>query len=736
MSVTATWALTETVGGAIAVTKDALRIATRDNIQPVALLASERFGATVAMCQNTRKKIELSLQQTSEITFVTFLKAQVGFASDTSIDMLSKSLAGVNFLALTTALISSTDIFEVATALEKMIEASASDKTILPTAYQLKALVEKIEPRLACVGFTNEILGWSNWWKQTVGPDVTREACLCPEGMQLIVDAFRSLARVGDTQFITIYGTSCGPWLTAFTKWCLGIPPQIQAADGEILLDSPTSRVILQCSHEDLGRKVKVELSNIANKLLNVFETKTWERHNSGWVGVCGMISASMHGQQLLRKAGLEGGLGNRALLQALPPALKLVKSAIVHTSEIGEVDHAIAAVLFGGSDNPGPLPSLIGCAFPCDRKIAETMATYLSLEEAVDLKTLSQGILITDLPVVRMWLEELKKECPRHTYKSEFISCSCKVDFLSVLSKIIANILCLSLLNESIESIFLYYETVQARYLGSMELGLQEAARCIISERGKLFSIPVESILYHTLDLLGHDVVYYLSRRDWVMSSCHGQTVYPKVFESNIIRKTGILELFCIPGELSLKGKEQCFQLVRGRPELPFRRMENLDTSFPPTRSLNLYSDVDLHWLVSTQDEHISANLSWTKTECRTNPFGVLCGLCAAIFADSCSHSADHLIDNVPMECYFDSLLNVSKNRDEEKKDKVRIVPTRGNDGLRILAIAFDANLWEGAGPRFTPKNPRSRLVIVNKACLGCALKICHLAGSNTIIC
>lgn len=47
----------------ISVAKDVIRAATSDNVQALALIAGEEFGATLAMCPGTNKNMGISLSK-------------------------------------------------------------------------------------------------------------------------------------------------------------------------------------------------------------------------------------------------------------------------------------------------------------------------------------------------------------------------------------------------------------------------------------------------------------------------------------------------------------------------------------------------------------------------------------------------------------------------------------------------------------------------------------------------
>lgn len=159
-SVSLNWNLDRSTDTIISVTKDVIRAATSDNVQALALLACERFGATLAICQETSKKIEDLIVRVSGPTVIRFLSAQVGYSAHDSTTQLSRSLAGVQFLALAAALVSSVDMYEGADAISMMLATSAADKTLLPTARQLKDLMAVTEHRLNRSGFTDICVGY------------------------------------------------------------------------------------------------------------------------------------------------------------------------------------------------------------------------------------------------------------------------------------------------------------------------------------------------------------------------------------------------------------------------------------------------------------------------------------------------------------------------------------------------------------------------------------------------
>ncbi|MCJ1243399.1 hypothetical protein MMC30_000596 [Trapelia coarctata] len=107
--------------------------------------------------------------------------------------------------------------FEAGSALETMILATAVDKTLAPTAHQLKDLLDVLEPRLNRAGFLGELLGWKDWWEKngvTMGSGDFDELYTSPKEVHHIVSAFREVARLGDAAKIVFTAGKCAPWLT------------------------------------------------------------------------------------------------------------------------------------------------------------------------------------------------------------------------------------------------------------------------------------------------------------------------------------------------------------------------------------------------------------------------------------------------------------------------------------------------------------------------------------------
>ena len=89
-----------------------------DNIQPLAILACEKFGATLAICLETSRRVETLVVRAPQMKMVNFVKASVGFKED-SATQLCQSLAGTQFLALAASMLETMGPFQASLSLEQ-----------------------------------------------------------------------------------------------------------------------------------------------------------------------------------------------------------------------------------------------------------------------------------------------------------------------------------------------------------------------------------------------------------------------------------------------------------------------------------------------------------------------------------------------------------------------------------------------------------------------------------------
>ncbi|KAG7425285.1 hypothetical protein Forpi1262_v013056 [Fusarium oxysporum f. sp. raphani] len=240
MAVQLAWNLDQTSSSAISVAKGLLSAATTDNVQPIAIMACEQFGNTLAISRDTIRKIEHCVAPSPDPAVLNFLKCSIGYKKNDCTSYLGKSLAGLQFLAFAAALVTWKDQFKAAGALHEMLINTASDKALVPTSRQVKVLLATIEPRCHRSSFADEIVGWQILLDRLITPRIEPATELCDgwiapgeQDLGNLVDALRQLSRVGNADItrVTIETRACAAWTIAFVKWSLGCPPSVVHGD-------------------------------------------------------------------------------------------------------------------------------------------------------------------------------------------------------------------------------------------------------------------------------------------------------------------------------------------------------------------------------------------------------------------------------------------------------------------------------------------------------------------------
>ena len=738
-----TWSLDSTASTTISVFKDVMRAATSDNVQPLALMACEKFGATLAMCPETNKKMEDLIIKVSGPKYVRFMSAQIGYSANDSATQLSRSLAGVQFLGLAAALVSSVDMFQGANALSVMLMDSASDKTLLPTARQLKDLLRVIEHRLNRSSFADVWVGYqillsgglnASLEQDRLGRPRSGQRRCTPEvdGIWKLVEAFRQLNRLGNAIAITIRTTSCASWVMAFTRWCLGLPPSTILPNGKALLDQPASRITLFTDYDEstTGFEISIQRSiGSPTDLLRLeWDGQSTKRNHAG------MITVECFGQLKCQQMGGEGSLAYRAMCEALPYALKQSCELLQPMARITDFTKAGSEEAERASETQmlARIPSEhLSKPFPEDFIISSVLTRVLNSKSQQNLQRLDEGQLITDLPLVHLYLRDLAEFCvcircrnqpPSGTYR---ITCEKDV-FLSNISRYAADILVLSIF-ESPEML-----------LVSLPNGHHDAS-CIflkavhyIIESGKPASCAVRKILGRALTLVGHTD---FDEKRWVVSCYKGQTVYPSVFETRDICQPGYLMLCWAPGLLFFDGEVYNKGIDTSYHYLKEYRDTTDSVSIQPSRPvvepLNLVPDMRMEWKVVCCDGYLDVYLVCGGFIGR--PSRVLMNLSRALILRGCPHNSATPLDRPdPFSSYLGPSLpsqglhnNPRAPRSSGAGRRIGVVAVEGNAGLRMFAVSV-----------LDPTRPEFPFVIRKGACLQCCLDLCRRAESDYLIC
>ena len=716
VSETLTWSLDSSASSTVSILKDVIRATTRDNVQPLALISCEKFGATLAMCQETNKKMEDLIIKVSGPKYVRFMSAQIGYSANDSATQLSRSLAGVQFLGLAAVLVSSMNMFEGAEALSLMLMPSASDKTLLPTGRQLKDLLGVMEHRVNRSGFSNIWLGYqmllfgglsaSSEPDHFKRPDVLQCLMQTPgnDGISKLVEAFRQLNRLGDTTAITVRATACAPWVMAFTRWCLGVPPSTYLPSGKALLDQPTSQMTVITGNHGDAFAFEVTIQKSINSPADLLKSQASPRFFGG------MVTVECFGQWRRQQMGEEGSLAYRAIYEALPYALKQCCELLqLFDTPLSRPTWAEGRMLIKPGNEHRTRP------FPEDFIISSILTRFLNSKSQQDLKRLDDRQLISDLPLVHEYLDETTESYRR------------KQGFLYRLSVYVAEILALSMFDNP-ETLLISVHHTQFVHTENMHK-IQNAIETIIGSGEPTIGTPWD-LLAWALYLVGHKDFDH--GEDWVISCYRGQAVYPRVFETEDICQSGYLVLRWAPGLLFFDG-EVYNRGTSPRPiHLERRTLPTnavfMQTSRPVTEPLNLVPNMRMEWKVARCDGYLEVYLAYGNSVGRA--FNILSNLSRALICRGCPHdSALPLSRPDPCSNYMGPLFAEAETIKSGSQMWIGVVAVDRGASLRMFAMSTDVDS-SGLSDR------ESCFVIRNNACLQCCLDLCRRVRYKYLIC
>ncbi|KAF5672510.1 hypothetical protein FHETE_3644 [Fusarium heterosporum] len=726
MSIQPAWNLDTTSTSTIQVAKGILHAATTDNVQPLCIMACEQFGNTLAISPHTLRKIEHSVLPTPQSAVLAFLKGSVGYSKNDCVSYLGKSQAGVQFLALASTLITSTDKFEAATSLHAMLVGTASDKTLVPTVRQVKDLLNSIEPRCHHSGFTDEVIGWHLLLARhpaLQGYLIENEPCI-PNGQGLanMVDALRQLSRIGaaDVTKLSVRTWESAAWTIAFIKWSLGYPPTITIGKANMsLLESPDSRATVNIceggkDHQDFSVTIYSSIRGPSELV-----TEDWD------VPAVGLISLENYGQLLLDKCCSRPYIEKQALEEAIPYSLDKMMRSISdrHFPEQYNGAYSSAASqrhdqLLGRQMALKNVPSALrpvkwqrvspfrsrGAVAAIYRHLFQEELCFSSAEDETDICSLPQvAFTIGDCCCSKCGVvggslvqDGCKKEC-----------------FFDTLLQITIDVLALSLydcpgllqvssqaVSRTPASSFLYYNG----YEGDIWPDLTD--------------LEYFDLLNRALQLTGHD-----AGEDWIMSSFKGQAVWLSIYESQLCCRGGYLSLSWHPGLISHDG--DYFDGVKDDYKPRGFRTSVVTPSPPHTRvrrPCNLFQNLKLEWDVFKTEGSLRVRLS-VRDGPKTYHLSHMNRRLLDVFWDTvlvehCGHApTTELVTSHPG-------IKITWPVDAEPPDtEVNAVPVDGDDGLRFLALLSlkSAGVW--------------RVVFRDGACLNCCLEVCKDVGSSMMI-
>lgn len=723
MALQAQWGLEKTADSAISISRGILQAATSDNVQPLAILACERFGNTLAMCPETCRKVEKTLLPTPPHAVLKFLQGTVGYSpNDCATYFGTSSQAGLQFLSFATALINTMNTVGSAKCIHHLLVKSASDKCLVPTLLQVEDLIESLEPRCRLSRFTDEILGWHILLRNLVrnhdeplsNDELFRPAAPTAGALKEVVDAFRELSRIGDSGAVAVTFKTFGlaSWLIAFTKWCLGSPPSTYMEDGTPLMETANSKVRVYLRQALL--EVTLEYAIDSPKELTV----------RGLHGcMFGMVGLRPYCQWLLRELGVDQGSALTAVQSTVAGAVKWAAANISFTD-----GKNFTALVRGSTRREFPDLML--------QPLRETSHVLsLMFEEYDSSDSTGLRFSIHQIQAIRTHCESSPVNPERTHVDAETNFRDSLRLFLKALSQIVASVLALSLYQhpESMRVFTIVPEASSNRWelSSSGPQRLADVIQTVLLQETQ-GSCPSHLLLDEAMKLAGHFKGCAAADHPVVMSSFSGQTIYFDFLNTNTVFESGYMSLSWLPG-LIWHGADK-HHLVQS-PRVPERLIkDNGTTTVPVQKPLNSLPGAFIKWVVKHEGRRKGLLLALATDGHKDSPNiwpmgvgGVLSSLLESTFLKTCPHDKDSCIDGALAErCRYHILGHdfpeVAKPVSPPVYEQRRIwlFAVDGDDALRFFA---SAHLFGQPA------------VFRGQACLNCCIRVCIKAGFSFVV-
>ncbi|KAI0555446.1 hypothetical protein F4679DRAFT_578831 [Xylaria curta] len=405
------WSLNESSSSIYGIARSLIQATTSDNVQPLAVLACEQFGNTLAISQETRLKIERTVLPTPEPVSLQFLKVKVGFLKHDCAVHLGSNQAGLRFLALAAALVSSLPPFECAQALASMLEATTTDKQYLPTTRHLTDLMSSLEGRCRLAGFADVVYGYHsviNGVARAKGLPVYEDEPRAPDskGLTTLIDIFRQMQRIGEHEIesVVVEAFASAAWIAAFSKWSLETPPSIYLADGTPVTPQPGSRITVMVICENYVNEAGRIARQMAIKVIKRFKTKSLQdliTESSCFSNSSYRIKFGTYCSQIQDECGRQEWT-RKAVFASVPLAIRLVLEH-VDSTKLGDVSN---------SEDPSirPWTARKPSAFPEIEKVFKTMSLILGLPPDFPSEILASAKSFRDLQEVESYFDHASR--------------------------------------------------------------------------------------------------------------------------------------------------------------------------------------------------------------------------------------------------------------------------------------------------------------------------------------
>ncbi|KAK4212284.1 hypothetical protein QBC37DRAFT_441498 [Rhypophila decipiens] len=761
-SLSAQWGVETTVNGALVFGQNLVQVATSDNVQILALAACELFGGTIAMSPATIERIQRDVIPPSPSPLVKFAKLKIGWSKDDCAMFFGSSEAGLRFLGLAAALVTTMGPLDAARAVSLMLRAVAKDANHIPPTQHVKELLASLEPRLTRSLFPEIVGGWHSMAFTQLSENARaayESSYPSHEGISTILDALRKLNRVGEASIKKAkiqVSVECLPWVVAFTEWCLGVPPAVFSRDETPLLQPPGSNVDIFTGSAD-DRRLIVTLEH--DLPIGPEELIAAEDHPNP---CSGMVTVSTYGHLLRQKwrideTSQEQGMGPafRAFVSCVEYAAGRFLSECRFTSHQADKGphHSVGILKAKG------VKGLENCqTSPFSDSSGNTLARVLT--RLLYLDRLPNGPIkirpddgierpyITQHPLVKGYFQDLQTECKcrdcRKVQKTvdeiPLYGLNCLRDqFLYNVSLLVADALSISLFESAGERPDLLVRVDNRSELRNGPF--QTAVLAVLTNSadgtfhiGGTRLVPtcdIESLVDWSLALAGHDVEMSSPehpKSSWAMSCFKGQAIYPIIFESGRVSKNGYLSLALTPGVLEFEGHR--YSIVRGKKaeqRAPPMGTDKALSAQKVDRPLNSHPNISrLKWTVDAGDRILGLGvglgpLQTTPTYFTHDPFRVISILTSGLVVERCSHWGSEPLKEPDLYCGYTSPTSPGA---QHGRHMVSVVASDRADHLRFYSLAS-----------IQAQADQIKAIIRLDACLGCCLSVCRKVEAKFLV-
>ncbi|KAL8930366.1 MAG: hypothetical protein Q9172_000075 [Xanthocarpia lactea] len=728
----AQWSVDRTSKDTIQLATGILEAATTDGVQALALLACELFGANVAMSAESCHKVSILCSRGHSSAVLDFIKARIGYRKGDSSWQLAQSDAGQRFLGLA-ACLDGLGPWNGAGVLHELIRSTALDKRFVPSRQNLKQLVQALENKLALSGFAEDVVGWALFfgphscypideqdiWHTSRAPPTFPTKMPPSKAVIDLTKALSQVGRVGVVQKIDISSSvDLAPWLVAYVKWSLGVPPVIIFSKSRTFGSENNPGVNLRVIRDT--QEIRIEVYSQTEKLSDLVED------TGSTTEFRGMVSVASYGKaKLQQRFGHPKGPQYRACLQALPFGCYTTRKWLYSDDRRDDAPKLSKDDLERWQTRGIKIAR--GEIFPSLKHIAQILHQYIGGSEASPAPNIDKPSVswLTDLNLVQIVQSQLRPLDRESTSHSDL-----ETSFLQNISDCVADIMAISLFNSADP------RGVQLRFGVDTPRRFNTWIYYLLMERESA-PIIVDEIVDWAITILGHKTP---ERGLWAMTSRYDQTVYPQTFLTQTIQREGILTLECVPGVLFWENQQ--YDYVRVSESLITRpkdyvNVEDLGISFykeessvnerikfplkVPITPQDLFPGFELEWQVRQMDTHLEIGIvvpSYPSLPLR-DPLRFLNAATLSLFID-CEHGRNASFAPQASNLYRTSPLHLEPHEFEEDKDtSISIVQCDGNEKARFFSLAY------GVGA-----------IIRMDACLKCCVQRADLVPDRLVIC